>query len=197
MNPGQGVEPRSPRSERGVLPVRRSRNTRASAASGARRSVQERDVPHRTRALFGVHYDPVPAVQCDRRVIGMADRSLCEQLGVADEPRPAAATPVLLGQSAIAGVADPAWMTTVHPDDLAAASIGELDHVRLAAPTRKRLVAKDERGRWVELERRDEEPLALADVGRVAAAEGILRPCTTHRRPDKRRLQRSLRGPDT
>ena len=33
MNPGQGVEPRSPRSERGVLPVRRSRNVRAPAVS--------------------------------------------------------------------------------------------------------------------------------------------------------------------
>ena len=30
-DPGQGVEPRSPRSERGVLPVRRSRNTPARA----------------------------------------------------------------------------------------------------------------------------------------------------------------------
>ena len=33
MDPGQGVEPRSPRSERGVLPVRRSRNVRAETAS--------------------------------------------------------------------------------------------------------------------------------------------------------------------
>ena len=31
-NPGQGVEPRSPRSERGVLPVRRSRKERAPPA---------------------------------------------------------------------------------------------------------------------------------------------------------------------
>src|SRR5437762_629191 len=91
-DPGQGVEPRSPRSERGVLPVRRSRNGRAPAVSSARRSVEERDVPHRTCALFGIHHDPVPAVQGDRRVIGMADRALCEQLRVADEARPAAAT---------------------------------------------------------------------------------------------------------
>jgi len=68
--------------------------------------------------------------------------------------------------------------------------------VCLAAHTRERLVAKDERGRWVELERRDEEPLALADVGRVAATERILRPYTANRCPDKRRLQRSLRGRD-
>src|SRR5262249_34286307 len=40
-DPGQGVEPRSPRSERGVLPVRRSRNARAASASGARRSVEK------------------------------------------------------------------------------------------------------------------------------------------------------------
>jgi hypothetical protein len=32
-NPGQGIEPRPPRSERGVLPVRRSRNDRASLFS--------------------------------------------------------------------------------------------------------------------------------------------------------------------
>ncbi len=36
VDPGQGVEPRSPRSERGVLPVRRSRSARATAVSGAR-----------------------------------------------------------------------------------------------------------------------------------------------------------------
>jgi hypothetical protein len=66
--------------------------------SGARLSVEERDVLHRTCALLGVHRDPVPAVQHDRGVIGVADRALGEQLGVADEPCPAAATPVLLSQ---------------------------------------------------------------------------------------------------
>ena len=117
VNPGQGVEPRSPRSERGVLPVRRSRNVRAPAAEGARRSIEERDVPHRTRALLGVHHDPVPAVQQDRRVVGMTNRTLREQLGVADEPCPAAATPLLVRQAEVARIADPAPVITVDPDD--------------------------------------------------------------------------------
>src|SRR5262249_36864500 len=44
--PGQGVEPRSPRSERGVLPARRSRSTR-----GTQRPVAKRDTSHRTPPL--------------------------------------------------------------------------------------------------------------------------------------------------
>ena len=69
-NPGQGVEPRSPRSERGVLPVRRSRNVHRSvhppsreidaAAHAFRRvvassdssSLGPNDVFHATRLLF-------------------------------------------------------------------------------------------------------------------------------------------------
>ena len=42
-DPGQGVEPRSPRSERGVLPVRRSR----SAAATARRPAADKAAPLR------------------------------------------------------------------------------------------------------------------------------------------------------
>ena len=104
-NPGRGVEPRSPRSERGVLPVRRSRNGAGACRRRRPPSVEERDVPHRTRALLGVHHDPMPAAQHDRGVIGMPDGALRVQLWVADEPRPAAAPPLLLGQPAIAGVA--------------------------------------------------------------------------------------------
>jgi hypothetical protein len=76
--PGQGVEPRSPRSERGVLPVRRSRNgPRLSVHPHAWRSTQQagagfrrvlwvvrltaNDVVHATRLLF----DPgSPIVVC-------------------------------------------------------------------------------------------------------------------------------------
>jgi hypothetical protein len=39
LDPGQGVEPRSPRSERGVLPVRRSRNAAWTARQKQRLSV--------------------------------------------------------------------------------------------------------------------------------------------------------------
>ena len=69
-NPGQGVEPRSPRSERGVLPVRRSRNVRRSVhppsreidaaahafkavvASSDSSGLGPNDVFHATRLLF-------------------------------------------------------------------------------------------------------------------------------------------------
>jgi hypothetical protein len=64
-SPGQGIEPRSPRSERGVLPVRRSRNERASPSSSSRRELDAQacsrylsraahahDVFHATRLPF-------------------------------------------------------------------------------------------------------------------------------------------------
>jgi hypothetical protein len=60
--PGQGVEPRSPRSDRGVLPVRRSRNESRfvhrphEAIDAARTSMTRRPRPnavfHATRLLF-------------------------------------------------------------------------------------------------------------------------------------------------
>ena len=76
-DPGQGVEPRSPRSERGVLPVRRPRNEKvrsrppSTSITGGRRSGafgttshlhlsrshSANDVVHATRLLF----DPGPA----------------------------------------------------------------------------------------------------------------------------------------
>jgi hypothetical protein len=63
MDPGQGVEPRSPRSERGVLPLDDPGKGGRSTAWSARRSVEEGDVLHRARALLGLPRDPVPAVQ--------------------------------------------------------------------------------------------------------------------------------------
>ena len=46
--PGQGLEPRLPRSERGVLPVRRSRNASADVSLG----LEPNDVVHATRLPF-------------------------------------------------------------------------------------------------------------------------------------------------
>ncbi len=71
-DPGRGVEPRSPRSERGVLPVRRSRSGPALRRSRRR--------PHRTRALLGVHHDAMPTAQDGRGVIGVPDGALGVQL---------------------------------------------------------------------------------------------------------------------
>ena len=48
MIPGQGVEPRSPRSERGVLPVRRSRSGSALRPSPSRRRSTQRREPPKT-----------------------------------------------------------------------------------------------------------------------------------------------------
>src|SRR6478752_574800 len=144
--------------------------------AGARSSVEKHDVLHRTRALLGVHRDAMPARKLHRRMVRMTDRTLCEELGIADEPHPAAATPLLLVEPAITGVADPTRMATVHPDDVAAAPIRELEQVCLAPTAGQRLVAKHEPGRRIDLSRRDEEPLALADVGGVASTERILRP---------------------
>ena len=63
-NPGQGIEPRSPRSERGVLPVRRSRNVRRSvhppsreidaAAHAFRRVVASSDSSSLGRTMFSM-----------------------------------------------------------------------------------------------------------------------------------------------
>src|SRR6476469_5062061 len=50
-DPGQGLEPRSPRSERGVLPARRSRNDRFLCACHVRR--KPNDVVQATRLPFG------------------------------------------------------------------------------------------------------------------------------------------------
>src|SRR5205807_1915135 len=99
----------------------------------------------------------------------MADRALREQLRIADEARPAAATSLLLGQPAVAGIADPARMAIVHPDDLAATPIGELDHVRRTTPTRERLVAQHRRGRWIHLQPNRSSAAVEADLEELAA----------------------------
>ena len=128
--PAQGVEPRSPRSERGLLPVRRSRNgrtldtARAPAVSRGMRPAASHARPARSSSRRGASR----AARRSRDRNG-GSRS-CEQLGIADELCPASAVPILLGQSAVVSLADPAGMPTVQPDDLAAAS---------AAPQKPRL----------------------------------------------------------
>ena len=105
-NPGQGLEPRSPRSERGVLPLDDPGMRRALAARSAplvSRGTRRAASPGR---LLGVHRHAVPAAQVDRRVVRMADRALRVQLGVANEPCPAAAAPLLRRQAAVPRLAD-------------------------------------------------------------------------------------------
>src|SRR5262245_11438988 len=132
--PGQGLEPRLPRSERGVLPVRRSRIVvGAAAAAPTGLSVEERDVAHRLRALLGVHEHAVPARQGDRRVVGMAYRALGVQLGVADHAREVAAAALLVAESLVRGLSDACRVPAIHPHELAATAERELQDVGLAA----------------------------------------------------------------
>src|SRR5688500_10378123 len=81
MDPGRGIEPRPPGSEPGVLPVRPSR---------IGRSVEERDVPHRPRALLGVRQHAVPGREHDGVVVRVTDGAFRVQLRVANHlpPRP-------------------------------------------------------------------------------------------------------------
>jgi hypothetical protein len=64
--------------------------------------------------------------------------------------------------------------------------------VRRATTPHQRLVAEHERVGRVDPRRRDEEPLALADVGRVAATERVLGPRPFDQRPHGGRLQGRL-----
>src|SRR5438876_1789415 len=97
-------------------------------------------------------------------------------LGIAHQAHPTAAAPLVGRQPRVPRLADPSRMAAVDVDDIAAAAVDELHHVRRAVPPRQRLVAEDERIGGIDPGRRDEEPLALADVRRVAAATRILRP---------------------
>src|SRR5947199_6609799 len=58
------------------------------------------------------------------------------------------------------------------------------------------IVQLDPHRRRIDPRRRDEEPLALTQIGRVAAPERVLRPREANRPADQVRLQRSLRRGD-
>ena len=77
-------QPRSPRSERGVLPLRRSGTGGHPPRRAPARSVEEGNVTHRPSVLLGVHQHAMPTVQHDRVVVRMANRTLRVQLRVAN-----------------------------------------------------------------------------------------------------------------
>src|SRR6187397_66875 len=84
-------------------------------------------------------------------------------------------------------------MVTVDEHRLAATAERPLENVILAASaTRERFIVQDRALVHDEVPLRQEEPLALAGVGRVPATEPIARPYLGHRLADLVRLQRAL-----
>src|SRR5919197_470172 len=87
-------------------------------------------------------------------------------------------------------------MNRVDEDRLAAAAVGELEHVVLAPPARERLVAKNVPLVDDQSPMRQEEPLPLPDGGGVPAPEPVPRPHPRDRLTHRFRLQRVLRRRD-
>src|SRR5262245_8233507 len=100
---------------------------------GRPRSVQERDVPHRSRLVLGGHEHTVPAVQDDRVVIRVADGALRPDVRVSDHLAPATTPPLALREPQPIVDGDATRVRVVHEHRLAAVADGELEYVVLAA----------------------------------------------------------------
>ncbi len=105
--PGQGVEPRSPRSERGVLPVRRSRKgRRLHPRPRAGTSMQLRTTPCSLASSVSPAHEPNDVVQATRLpfdpgspTAGCAIRMVAVLRGGALEPEPRARSRKSAGKS--------------------------------------------------------------------------------------------------
>src|SRR5262245_54486549 len=108
------------------------------ALAGRPHLVEERHVPHRTRALLGVHQHSMPVGKHDRVVIRMPYRTLRVQLRVADHLAPG---PTLFRQrqSTDPTLTDPRWVHLADENGLAASPDRVLEHVVLPATARERL----------------------------------------------------------
>src|SRR5206468_12057908 len=125
------------------------------------------------RLPLGVHDDPVPAVQGDRRVVRVADSAPDVDAGVAPHRAPAPALGLrAAGQNALVlRLGDAAGVLRADVDRLAARAVAELGPMGLAAVApAQRLVRQDQLLVHGEAGDGQEEPFTLADVGGVLAA---------------------------
>lgn len=136
-------------------------------------SIQEGHVPHGLRLTFGVHQDPVPAVQGDRGVVGVPNPAtdVDPRMPLHRPPAPALCLRVAGQDALVLRLGDAVMVAGADVDRLASRPVAEFCPMGLAAvASTQRLVLQDQLLVHTEASDGEEEPLALASVGGILAA---------------------------
>ena len=142
-------------------------------------SIEERHILHGLRLPLRVHHDSVPAVQSDRRMIGVPNAALDVHARIPTHraPTPSLRLRVACQDLLVFLLGDPVRVTRADVDRLAARPVAELGPMWLTAVAPAQwFIRQDQLLCHDEARNRQEEPLTLADESGVLAAVAGLGP---------------------
>jgi hypothetical protein len=141
-------------------------------------SVDKRHVPHGHRLSFGIHEDPVPVVQHNRLVIGMANLAAHQDLRVAPLNDPGQVTQIRLAadEALVLPRREAVRVLGADIDRFTSVANQFFDDMRLAGTAPERLVSQNPgRVRAKANADRNKKPLTLANECLIAAAVSFSR----------------------